>query len=82
MCGVYYGVSLYYICIPFTMVRVFFLSYGSRQQRQLGHTHGMTSDIRASAVSITLGISVTFLDDWMVRRLDDWSHDFILWYAI
>ena len=55
-----------------------FLSHGSSQHRQLGHTHRMTLDMRTSTVNITLCISVTFLDDQTVRPLDDWSHDFVL----
>ena len=74
MCGVYYGVSLHYIHIPFTMVRAFFLEYSSRQLRQGGHTHGTISDIRASPISITLCISVTFQttgwsDNWMTGHV-------------
>ena len=42
------------------------------------HNHWTTSDIGASTISIVFCISVTFLDDWMVRQSDDWSCDFIL----
>ena len=69
MCSVYYRVSLHYICIPFTMFRVFFLDYSSRQLRQVRHTQRMTSDTRVSTISIALCISVIF---WMTGWSDDW----------
>ena len=75
-------VSLHYICIPLTMVRVFFFNYNRKQLEKVGHNHWMTSNIWTSTISIALCISVTFLDDWMVRQLDDWLCDFVLWYTI
>ena len=69
MCSVYCGVSLHYICIPFTMVRVLFFNCSKKWLGKVGHNHWMTSDIGASTISIVLCISVTFSDDQIVG---DW----------
>ena len=76
MCCVYYGVSLHYICIPFITVRVFFLDYCRKWLGQVRHTHGMTSDIRAS----TLHFLSPF---WMTRWLGHWTTGhMILFFSI
>ena len=52
------------------MVRGFFLSYGSRQLKQLGHTHGMTADTRHLLLALLLAFLSPF---WMTGQSDDWT---------
>ena len=83
MCGLYYGV--FYITavsyLPWSGFLPPFLNQDSVQHGQLKNTHRMTSDSWMSTISIILYLSVTFLDDWLIGQLDDWSHDFVLWYT-